>query len=225
MNLSIFLLTALFVLLPFQAISAPSPVFHDSIPGSWQVKSVYKLFNGNDHWSSPVIWNFTLSKNEKSDLYKGYLLKIEEEITTLNVALEVNLDASFSVKRVVLITSNRQGSNKREEVFPETRPYFSKGHPVPFELPVFPLDIEQQQTFTFFEKVGSDLRKQITINQESLLVKSIPGQDVLQAENGFIRVQCRTSDGRNYFVQYRDHDHFWPIYGENNRMRYWLVIP
>jgi hypothetical protein len=109
-------------------------------------------------------------------------------------------------------------------LFEGTFPVETLQSPVPYDFPVFPVQVPSSLSFSFPKEISGGMKKIETVRQEVRKVSS-DSVDLPGGHTGkeFIEIRCEDAQGNELFLQYWDPSAPWPVYGRNLNMHYRLI--
>lgn len=196
-------------------------------PGEkWKVKTVYHSIRNNTgtKWSDPVSWLYQVGiANENG---KKFLVV---DISDINGELQIETRLFYRPDDYSLakVETNKKfrGKNIRKILD------FEKGNPVvtdstlsPHDTPVFPLVCPSVLNFEIKRRVSRELTAKEIATQTVREIEDTKDIPFSWSKGRLIEVRCAFSQkGRRFFTQYWNKNFPWPVYGENNNMKYWLI--
>jgi len=197
-----------------------------SVGDNWLVKVVYPSPMVQDQWSAPVYWEYFVTGRETEGDEERYIVDVRER--TGRVRLKVRLFyrcADLSLARVDMEKLSRGESLCTTLAYEKGAPVVSERTLVPYGTPVFPLSGDQSSEYRVLCGVQGGVKLQKTFRQQVVRVPDVHTDGSETADEIFFEVTC-TDDKKGDFLFFQrwSSRHPWPIYGENQNMRYWLVI-
>ncbi len=190
---------------------------------AWDVMAEYRSFPRTDNrWSPSVLFHYTVSGETRAG-DKEIDVRGEGDTGTGRISFRdgTYLHGVETSKRI------RGKWHKRTLSFDEKVPVKTREAPFPFDWPVFPLRPGETAGFSAVIRLDDGLMAKRIIRQK---VETVPCQELpdpvdLKGDMGpFFKVICVDDHGETLFVQYWAQGLPWPVYGENQDMRYWLVL-
>jgi hypothetical protein len=189
---------------------------------SWMVRAVYRSHPAENIWSEPVFWEYKIVGLEGDGTDGTYILEIRERESRLELTSRLAYRAEdLSLARAEITRTRRGEESVTVLTFTDGAPVVTRQTLTPYDTPVFPLTCPSSTDFTVTKQIGrltairtvrQDVR-QVTGTVE--LPDQLPGGDLIE-------VRCTGKDGP-LFTQFWDTALPWPVYGENQNMKYWLV--
>lgn len=193
----------------------------------WQVQVVYASPGNQNTWSSPVLWEYRISKSENSGAEDRFI-HINARCLDMMAA-----HARFVYRKndVTLVSAEISNIVRGDEkiktlTFDGGVPIASRQSPIPFDMPVFPVFPGVTGDFKVVSLIDGFLKKESVIEQAVTVVSGgAPPFPEWTAGKQLFKIECRDkNDGKRLFVQYWDADYPWPVYGENKNMKYWMDV-
>ncbi len=191
---------------------------------TWLVKAVYHSALQKGEWSAPVLWEYHIKSCEKSE--SGCVLEVKNHGTgpELTARLIYRSD-DFSLVSAE-ITKTRRGKDVAKILtYKGGVPARAEQTLIPSDTPVFPLRFPSSADFTVTSPVSRELKTTDTIRQE---VRQVTGkiEDLpdRSPEKPLTEVKCTTGNGKLVFIQYWSENLPFPLFGQNENMKYWMVM-
>lgn len=208
--------------IPVSASSAESFTPKWNIGDEWTVKAVFPAGPEGKEWSSPVRFAYSVSEKKESP---GKFLVITIRDIAGGLGLTTTLfyrKNGFFMERAEIGKMFRGKKIVKTLKWESASPVQTRHTLTPFDSPGFPIVSPSSEAMSIKRRVGDDLFIRETVRKivgPSKKDDKIPG---IKDRKDLIEVRCVTEKGRLIFTQYWDPKLPWPVYGENENMRYWL---
>jgi hypothetical protein len=210
-------------------------VFAESLSPAWQIGDTWTLKvryskldtsgEADGDWSPPVHWEYRVSDTVVREGFSYWRVRVQEKGNTLGFSADLFFRTTDRSLWRAQLTSTRGGEPFRRDLFFNRNvPVATEQAPIPFDTPVFPLNVGQDTIHSLRRSIGEDMIQVQTVRQvvTDVANDSVP-QDIASIGEAQVRVQCTDEDGNIIFLQYWKPGAHWASYGENSDMRYWLV--
>lgn len=189
----------------------------------WLVKAVYLSHMDKEKWSGPVFWEYEITGLEGEGREGSYIIEIRDRDGHLNLKTRLVYSADDLKLLSVEIEKKIRGKEyvKSMTFSSGDAPVVTEHTLTPYDSPVFPVVCPSLNEFSVKREVDGLKSVQI-VRQESRFVSITDEVPELPIEGKLIEIKCTGEEGF-YFVQYWEIGFPWPVYGENNNMKYWLV--
>ncbi len=187
----------------------------------WLVKAVYHSALQNDEWSAPVFWEYRITGCEKN----GCVLEVKNH----GAGPELTARLAYSPNDFSLVSAEITKTRRDREIakiltYNGGIPARAEQTLIPSDTPVFPLRFPSSADFTVTSPVSRELKTTETLRQEvrqfSGKIEDLPDWS---PEKPLTEVKCTTTDGKLVFIQYWAENLPWPVFGQNENMKYWMV--
>jgi hypothetical protein len=190
------------------------------------MEAVYASPNRPTEWSSPVVWEFSVSEIKNISPSEVFIYIDAKSASEISSSARLCFRANDFTMVSAEIVNHVRGKDETGLInFNGGEPVFTRQTPIPFDMPVFPLQPGMVQTFTIVSKIDLLLTKKKIVEQAVILVS---GDAAPLPENlsglMLLKVICRDNgSGKFLFTQYWHESSPWPVYGESENMKYWMV--
>jgi hypothetical protein len=237
-GMTVVLLMLLWIILPAtQAAGADMMICPDWKTGDkWTVKAVYRSFKTAD-WSDPVYWEYTVTDCKADDCY---LIEVKNQNEKPNLTARFTYRKSppaplcergeecnaFGLDKAEISKMRRGKEISNVLTYKKGVPIQTEQTLIPFDMPVFPLRFPFSADYSLSKPVTGELNATEIIRQECRQVQKAEELTDWTQDQPLTEVKCSKVTGKEtklIFVQYWHKDYPWPLFGQNQNMKYWLV--
>ncbi len=219
---SIFLLFISILALPLSVDGQQSfaPAFKAG--ENWQVMARYRDSNNPQGWSSPVYWDYSVSVLADGS---SLVVAITDHAAQVLAGARLYLnDQGVSHAELVRVRRGKQSVQRLD--FDTDMPIMTGKTIIPMDFPSFPLLAPSEREYTFTRNIGSGLRSSAKIIQSIQLPgDNLPVELMESSPKPDFVVSLQSGSGDVLLRQYWSNRFPLPLFGENDSMQYWLVLP
>ncbi|MDM8524625.1 hypothetical protein QUF80_14750 [Desulfococcaceae bacterium HSG8] len=192
----------------------------------WVVKAVYHSPVKKNEWSAPVYWKYAVTNRGTNAAGGFYVVEVSGSDRALQLSARMVYGEDFSLLRAELKNIRRGKEIARTMKYGKGKPARTEQTLIPYDNPVFPLRASSSADFSVTRRISDDLKVKDTIRQEIQTANSVTELPDWPENKVLTQVRCSLvkKDVKPIFVQYWYKNLPWPVFGQNENMKYWLVI-
>ena len=188
------------------------------------METYYATNNSAREWNGPYYWEYAVNEitavtgvpNNKS----YYVIGVKERTNAFGITgtLWYEFD-SFCLKKVeIKSVASVKKKTDRNIYYDKCTPVWTTLSIIPFDTPVFPIEIGTEKHMTIEKEIGGGLKIVRTISQMIELTE-------IEEYGKVARVSCMYGDsGELLFEQYWKGGMPWACYGKNDNFKYKMVL-
>ena len=191
---------------------------------TWTLETYYATNNTASEWNGPYYWEYVVTEistivgapNNK----RYYVVNVNERTNVFDIAGTLWYDCdSFCLKKVEIKSgASAKKKTDRNIDYDKCTPICTTLSIIPFDTPVFPIEIGSEKQMTIEKNIGDGLT---VVRKISQTIE--PNENEEYGE--IARVACMDGDsGELLFEQYWKGGMPWACYGENDNFKYKMVL-